>query len=128
MRTFRGIPVALAAGAAAGFLLAGCGSGHKDNPGGDPPTPAPPTKAGGCPSDTIILGYAKKANGGALPDGSKVVSKTCEAGWVVARVSSPGADQATLVSQADGGHAVLGTSLCEDAGQFPAQVRVLLHC
>jgi hypothetical protein len=130
MQTFRGIAVAVTAGAVAAGLLAGCGSGDKKNPGGDPPTKAPATAAAGtCPDEGTILGYAQHANGGGLPAGSTVASRTCRAGWVVAKISSPGADEATLVSRADGSHAVLGTSLCENgAAGYPAEIKALLHC
>jgi hypothetical protein len=133
MRTFRGIAVAAAAGTATIGLLAGCGSGSSDkNPGGDPPTKAPATTAaaaGGCPADGTILSYARHANGGGLPDGATVATKTCRAGWIVAKIKSPAADEATFVSKADGSHAVLGTSLCENGGAgYPAEIKALLHC
>jgi hypothetical protein len=131
MRTFRGIAVAAAAGTATIGLLAGCGSGsgsgsNDKNPGGDPPTRV---AAGGCPADGTILSYARHANGGGLPDGAAVATKTCRAGWIVAKIKSPGADEATFASKADGSHAVLGTSLCENGGAgYPAEVKALLHC
>jgi hypothetical protein len=152
MRTFRGIAVTLAAGAAVVSVLAGCGGsdGKKDDQAGGQPSDAPtsstptsnaptsptstsdtPTSqaADDCPSDHTILTYVQQVTGSStFPKNERVETKTCKVGWVVARIVLAGTDPAILAAKVDGSEAHYGSAPCQNPPDFPAEIRALLHC